>query len=190
MELDELKQQWEILHKKLDEQQIINKRLMETAVNKRIKSISSQNWFGVILVIFIIPFVWMMQMNYNSLHTTLFYFAIGMLVCSLIAAVYLSVLFDKAMKTKNTVLEKEKKLIRFRKFNYVSTFISTIAAFVFLIWATISMYENLNAVNMLGISILLFIAIIVFASWISYRYILKINTLHQSITDLKAFEKE
>ncbi|MDO5665261.1 MAG: hypothetical protein Q4G63_08405 [Bacteroidia bacterium] len=189
MELEQLKQQWDILHKKLDEQQIINKRLMENAVKGKIKSISNENWGGLILVVFTIPFIWIMQHNYKSLDTDVFYFALFLMFLSLLFSIYSTFLFDKTMK-KKSILEREKGLLKFKKINYISTFIITVLAIVFMVWVVISMYKQFMQANMLEIAILFFIAAMGFGIWVTYKYFRKINELHQSISDLKEFEKE
>ena len=189
MELEQLKQQWDILHKKLDEQQIINRRLMENAVRGKVKSISNENWSGLILVIFTIPFIWIMQHNYNGLDTRVFYFGLFLMFYSLLFSSYSTFFFDKAMK-KKSIIEREKGLLKFKKINNLSTFILSILGLIFMIWLTISMYKDLEKANLLTISILFFVAAIVIGAWGTYKYLRKINELHQSISDLKEFEKE
>ena len=189
MELEQLKQQWDILHQKLDEQQIINKRLMENAVKGKIKSISNENWKGLILVIFTIPFIWIMQHNYEGLDTNLFYFGLLLMFFSLLSSIYSTFFFDKVMK-KKSILEREKGLLKFKKINYISTFITIVWGFAFMVWVTISMYKQLIQTNMLEIAILYFVAAMGFGVWATYKYFLKLNELHQSISDLKEIEKE
>ena len=189
MELDELKQQWELLHQKLDEQELINKRLMENAVKQKVKSISNENWSGLLLVIFTIPFIWIMQHNYKGLDTNVFYFGLLLMFCSLVFSIYSTLLFDKIMKKKG-ILDREKGLFKFKKVNYASTFIGIVLGCVFIIWVTISMYEDLLKRNMLEIAVFSFIAAMAFGGWVTYKYIRKINELQQNISDLKDFEKE
>ena len=189
MELDELKQQWEMLHQKLDEQELINKRLMENAVKQKIKSISNENWSGLILVIFTIPFIWIMQYNYNGLDTNVFYFGLLLMFSSLIFSIYSTLLFDKIMK-KKSIMEREKGLLKFKKINYISSFVGIVLGVVFMVWVTISMYEQLVKGKMVEIAIFSFIAAMAFGGWVTYKYFRKINELHQDISDLKDFEKE
>ncbi len=189
MELEQLKQQWDILHAKLDEQQIINKRLLENAVKGKVKSISNENWSGLILVIFTIPFIWIMQHNYKGLDTNVFYFGLFLMFYSLLFSIYSTFFFDKVMK-KQSIIKREKGLLKFKKINYVSTFIVVILGFVFMVWVTISMYEQLVQAKMLEIAILTFVAALAFGIWVTYKYFRKVNELHQSISDLKEFEKE
>ncbi|HCB00246.1 MAG TPA: hypothetical protein DEP22_10085 [Porphyromonadaceae bacterium] len=189
MELEQLKQQWEILHKRLDEQEIINKQLMENAVKGKIKSISNENWGGLIFVIFTIPFIWIMQHNYKGLDTNVLYFGLFLMFFSLLFSIYSTFLFDKIMK-KKSILEREKGLLYFKKINYISTFIAIVLGIVFMIWVTISMHKQLIQTHMLEIAILSFVAAMGFGIWVTYKYFRKINELHQNISDLKEFEKE
>ena len=57
MELEQLKQQWDILHTKLDEEQIINKKLMENAIRQKIDNTNFRNVFGLAVRVIIIPFL-------------------------------------------------------------------------------------------------------------------------------------
>lgn len=189
MELDELKRQWDILHKQLNEQKIINQRLMENVVKGKVKSISNENWKGLILVAFTIPFIIIMQDNYDSLDTKAFYFALFLMLYSLVFSIYATIFFDKVMK-KKSIIEREKGLIKFKKLNYISTFILIPFGFIFMVWVTVSRYQQLIQTNMLSVSIFLFVAAMGFGIWITYKYFRKINELYQSISDLKEFEKE
>lgn len=189
MELEQLKQQWDILHKELDKQQIINKRLMENAVKGKVKSISHENWSGLILVIFTIPFIWIMQHNYNGLDTNVFYFGLFLMFLSLVFSLYSTFFFDKVMK-KQSILEREKGLLKFKKMNNISTFIVVVLGIIFMIWVIISMHKQLIQAKMLEIAIFSFMAAMSFGVWVTYKYLRKINELHQSISDLKEFEKE
>lgn len=78
MELEELKQQWDILHQKLNEQQIINKRLLENAVRQKIDFINSYNLFTSISALVLIPFLFIVQKQKN-LDDIFFYF---ILICA------------------------------------------------------------------------------------------------------------
>lgn len=189
MELDELKQQWELLHQKLDEQELINKRLMENAVKQKIKSISNENWSGLILVIFTIPFIWIMQHRFNGLDSNIFYFALILMFYSLLFSGYATFFFDRMMK-KKSILEREKGLLKFKKINNVGNFISFVFSIIFLVWLTISMYRIFAQSNIMEIVIFSFVAAMAFGAWGTYKYFRKINELHQSISDLKDFEKE
>ena len=189
MELDELKQQWELHQQKLDEQELINKRLMENAVKQKIKSISNENWSGLLLVIFTIPFIWIMQYNYNGLDTNVFYFGLLLMFSSLIFSIYSTLNFDNVMK-KKSIMEREKGLLKFKKINYISSFVGIVLGVVFMVWVTISMYEQLVKSKMVEIAIFSFIDAMAFGGWGTYKYFRKINELHQGISDLKEFEKE
>ena len=189
MELEQLKQQWDILHAKLDEQQIINKKLMENAVKGKAKSISNENWSGLILVIFTIPFVIIMQCNYKGLDSKVFYFALFLLSYSLLFSIYSTLFFDKVMK-KRSILEREKGLLKFKRINNLSTFIAIVLAIIFMVWEIITMYNQFLQTNKLGIAIFGFVSAIAFGFWVTYKYYRKINELQQSISDLKEFEKE
>jgi hypothetical protein len=67
MELEELKQKWDILSKEVEKQKIINQKLMDNVVNQKLKGLISYNWFGLALSILVIPFVYYLGKS-SGLH--------------------------------------------------------------------------------------------------------------------------
>lgn len=188
MELDELKQQWEILHKKLDEQQIINKRLMEAAVRQKISFINSYNLFGIVLALFIIPILIMVQKQKN-IDAIFFYFSLGSALIIIGFSAYWSIQFAKKMRVKTNILELEKFLHKYKRYSYISTLIAYIWSIVIFAWSITLYFDNIIAAKMVPETILIYVAVFAFVVWISTRDISRLKKLHQSISDLKEFEK-
>lgn len=189
MELDELKQQWDILHKKLDEQQIINKRLMENAVTQKIDFINSYNWIGIILGITIIPIVIFLGKT-RQIENGLLIFTICMLIFFVILGIYKALQFRKTNSFKNNILNTEKIITQHEKITFWYYVITLVIVISFLTIFGLIYYTTIAEYNRQWI----FISIIVFAIIGSISemkwYLKKVKNLHQSISDLKEFEKE
>ena len=89
---------------------------------------------------------------------------------------------------QNQQLTQMHKLIN--KLGVLDKAFAIVWGFAFMVWVTISMYKQLIQTNMLEIAILSFVAAMGFGVWAICKYFLKLNELHQSISDLKEFEKE
>ena len=189
MELDELKQQWEILHQKLDEQQIINKRLMENAVGQKIDFINSYNLFGIAVGVLLTPFLLIVHKQ-KQIDDFILYSTLAFLIIMYPLSVYWAFQFAKNMSLKRNILDVEKFVLKYKKYTYISTWISY--AFVIFIFAgsiTIN-YDLFVKYNALGLVIVAYLAGLLFVIFIGTRDIKRLKNLHQSISDLKEFEKE
>ena len=96
MELEQLKQQWDILHTKLDEEQIINKKLMENAIRQKIDNTNFRNVFGLAVRVIIIPFLFIMY-NHKFLNDFTFYITITFLIFALPFSIYCTYQFIQHM---------------------------------------------------------------------------------------------
>lgn len=190
MELEQLKQQWDILHKKLDEQQIINKKLMENAVTQKIDFISNYNWFGVALFIITIPFAWIMQSRHTPLDWNYFYFMMTVLIFYFIWDTYLTLLFDRTKKNKIDVISNEKSVLKFSKQRHLNSLTQFIVAIIIAIWGILHIWDKLIKFNTLESTIFIIVIIFIIGGWLNFNYFRKLNQLKQSISDLKEFEKE
>ncbi|MEA5070403.1 MAG: hypothetical protein VB043_00620 [Petrimonas sp.] len=189
MELEQLKQQWEILHKRLDEQEIINKRLMENAVRQKIDFINSYNLFTSISALILIPFLFIVQKQKN-LDGILFYF---ILICAFLFigfSVFWSLQFAKKMSVKTKTLELEKFLLTYKRYTYISTIIAYIWSIIIFAWTIVIYYDLFVQYNRLEIAIVAYLATFLLIVFIGTRDIKRLKNLHQSIFDLKEFEKE
>lgn len=189
MELEELKQQWDILHKKLDEQEIINKRLMENVVNQKIDSMNSYNLFGLISALLLIPFLFIMGKQKN-IEGVFFYFILISAIFFIGFSLYWSFQFAKKMSLKKNILEIELFLLKYKRYNYISSIIAYIWAIVIFAWSIVINYDLFVQYNRLGIAIIAHLATFLFILFVGSREINRLKKLHQSISDLKEFQKE
>lgn len=189
MELEQLKQQWDIIQKKLDEQQIINKRLMENAVTQKIDFINTYNWIGIIILSLIIPIVFIIGPKKN-VEPFLLYLIIGLLITGLVTGIYHALLFNKAKNYQNNILTTEKFIIFYERFSYWYYLIAIVLVFVFFTASVIIFYDRLIEYNRLWFFITLALGGILLSFGEMKWFLTKIKRLHQSISDLKEFEKE
>lgn len=189
MELEQLKQQWDILHAKLDEQQIINKRLMENAVRQKIDFINSYNWIGIILGITIIPVILFLG-KIRQVENGLIVFAVCMLAFFTILGIYKALQFKNINSFKNNILSTEKIITQHEKISYWYYVITLVVVICFLGVFGFIYYDILVAYNRHWILIAAF-AFAIGAGFGEMKWYLgKVKNLHQSISDLKEFEKE
>lgn len=189
MELEQLKQQWEILHKKLDEQQIINKRLMENAVNQKIDFINSYNLFGSISAFLLIPFLFIMG-KLKNIEGIFFYFILISAFFFIGFSIYWSFQFAKKMSFKKNILEIEIFLLKYKRYTYISSIAAYIWAIVLFVWSIVIYYDLFVQYNRLEIAIIAYLTTFLFILYVGSRDMNRLKKLHQSISDLKEFEKE
>lgn len=190
MELEDIKQQWETINRKLNEQEIINKKLITNIMKRDMNFISNYNWINVILFIIVIPFVWLMQTKYTPYDWKFIYAALFFLAVYFIWEIYLTLLFDKANRLRNDILTTEKLLIRFKRNRIINYQSSYIVAFFLVLWATRLIWDRMIQTNTWALSTLIFVTLISISIWLTIIYFRKINSINQSISDLKEFEKE
>lgn len=189
MELEQLKQQWDILHAKLDEQHIINKKLMENAVTQKIDFINNYNWFGIILGIVIIPIVIFIGKT-RQVENGLLVFATGMLIFFVIFGLYKALQFKKTNSFKNNILDTEKIITKHERITLWYYLITIVVVVSFLITFGLTYYEILVAYKRHWILIAAFTFAVIGSIGEMKWYLRKIKSLQQSISDLKEFEKE
>lgn len=189
MELEQLKQQWDILHKKLDEQQIINKRLMENAVTQKVDFINSYNLFGSISAIILVPFLLIMGKQKN-IEGIFFYFILISAFLFIGFSIFWSLEFAKKMSFKNNILEQERFLLKYKRYTHIITIIGYVWTIIIFVWSIIINYDLFVQYNRLSLVIVAYCAAFLFIVLIGTRDIKRLKNLHQSISHLKEFEKE
>lgn len=189
MELEQLKQQWEILHQKLNEQEIINKKLMENAVNQKIDFINTYNLFGSISAIILIPFLLIMEKQ-KTIEGVFFYFILISAFLFIGFSIFWSLEFAKKMSFKNNILKQERFLLKYKRYTHIITIVGYVWAIIIFVWSIIINYDLFVQYNRLGLAIVAYCAAFLFIVFIGTRDIKRLKKLHQSISDLKEFEKE
>ena len=189
MELEQLKQQWDIIQKKLDEQQIINKRLMENAVTQKIDFINSYNIFEIVAGILLIPFLLIVSKQ-KMIDSFLLYPALAIVIIAFPISIYWAFQFSKNMSLKGNIIDVEKFILKYKKYTYISAIVSYTFTIIFFVASIVINYDLFVKYNRLGIAIIAYSATFLFIVFIGTRAVNRLRNLHQSISDLKEFEKE
>ena len=189
MELEQLKQQWDILHARLDEQQIINKKLMENAVTQKIDFINSRNIFEIVAGILLIPFLLIVGKQ-KMIDDFLLFSALSIVIIGFPISTNWTFQFAKKMSLKGNIIDVEKFILKYKRYTYISAIVSYIFTIVFFIMSIVIYYDLFVQYNRLGLAIIAYSATFLFIVFIGTRAISRLKNLHQNISDLKEFEKE
>ena len=190
MELEELKQKWDILSKEVEKQKIINKKLMDNVVNQKLKGLISYNWFVLALSILVIPFVYYLGKRSGLSDLTFIYIGLAVVI---IFAIWDMLNFRVLLKAKSynqDLISAEKTIIKYRK----NTINGYICAYIFII-PYLAYFFSFFKPYLIGskltwITILIFLGALAFTV-IELRWNMgKIKTLQKSIEELKEFEEE
>lgn len=187
MELEELKNKWEIMSKQIEKQTLVSKKLLDNVVVQKMNHLVSYNWFGIILTLIAIPIVIFLGM-YKNIAGQFIYSGVGMLIVFFIWGIYNFRLLLKTKSYKNNLISAERATIKYRNNTIWYYMTQYLFATIYVIWLIASSYKLLVQFNRLEIIIIA--VIVTFALTIfEYRwYIGKIKELHNSIEELKSFE--
>lgn len=141
MELEEMRQQLGILQKKLDEQDIVNERLIKSSMKGKMSWIKKYVLGETIAIPIIAIMLAGMYITFNIPFASYVYMII---LC--IADVYMDYRVNVSAMNSNdyeniNLLETAKKLIRMKEIRSKQTFIGIILTLVWIIWLTIDMYN-------------------------------------------------
>ncbi|MBP1645284.1 MAG: hypothetical protein H6Q16_859 [Bacteroidetes bacterium] len=191
MELEELKQKWDILSKEVEKQKIINKKLMDNVVNQKLKGLISYNWLGFALSIFAIIFVIYSDITIGMPDvTTYFYIGAIAVFCFMLYDIYNYRILLKAKNYNQDLISAEKTIIKYRQ----NTINGYICSYVFIIpylgYFFILFNPALLSTKLFWLVILIFLGALAFTFLIVRWDIGKIKNLQKSLSELKEFEKE
>lgn len=193
MELENLKQQWNVLSEQVKKQKILNKKLIDNAVDAKMDTIMKYNLVGigccvlyVLLVIFYPPTIF-------SRHITIYLNVIipfiGVWQC---VSFYL---FLKMKHYRNDVATMEHYLIKYQKSEKLNYVVQCIIMTPFVFMFIRDMFLRNEVVEMF--TSIPFSAVAIFVSFVvvsgifgAIWYFKKIKTLKESIQNLKEFEQE
>jgi len=189
MELDELKQKWDLLSQEVEKQKIINTKLLDNVINQKIKNLNTYSFIGSILYAAFIP-VLIMVAQYKHFQGSAIYIAIISMFILFLWEVYNIYLLSKTKSYKNDLISAEKLVIKYKQ----SKIWSYYAGFVFIVmvvsWFFFSFNQFLMETNRLMISIVLLACVIVLAIWEFKWDIGRVKELKKSMDELKEFELE
>lgn len=190
MELEELKQKWDILSKEVEKQKIINQKLMDNVVNQKLKGLISYNWFGIALSILVIPFVYYLGKRSGLSDLTYIYIGLAGVIIFMIWGIFSFRILLKAKSYNQDLISAEKTIIKYRKNTTLSYLCQYIFIIPYLVYCLFTFKQLFISAGTLWVTILVFLGALAFTV-IELRWNMgKIKTLQKSISELKEFEKE
>lgn len=199
MELDELKQKWDLLSQEVEKQKIINNKLLDNVINQKIKNLNTYSFIGCILYAFAITFLIMIaqyihiQFSFISIGINsmfIIYISIISMIILLIWEVYNIYLLSKTKSYKNDLISAEKSVIKYKQSKIWSYYAGFVFSVMVISWFFFSFYQYLIQTNRLLISIMLFICVVALAIWEFKWDVGRVKELKKSIDELKEFELE
>ena len=193
MELENLKQHWNVLSEQVKKQKILNKKLIDNAVDAKMDSIMKYNLVGigcsvlyVLLVIFYPPKIFS---KHVFIYLNVVILFIGLWQC---ASFYL---FLKMKHYRNDVATMERYLIKYQKSEKLNYVVQCIIMPPFVFLFTRDMFLRSESTEMF--TLIPFSAVAIFVSFVvvsgilgTIWYFKKIKDLKESIQNLKEFEEE
>lgn len=193
MELENLKQQWNALSEEVKKQKILNKKLIDNAVDAKMDTIMKYNLVGiaccvlyVLLAIFYPPTIFSKHV-FMYLNVVITF--VGLWQC---ASFYL---FLKMKHYRNDVATMERYLIKYQKSEKLNYVVQCIIMPPFVFLFTRDMF--LRSKDMEMFTSVPFSAIAIFVTFVVVSAILgtmwyfkKIKDLKESVQNLKEFEEE
>lgn len=193
MELENLKQQWNALSEEVKKQKILNKKLIDNAVDAKMDTIMKYNLVGiaccvlyVLLAIFYPPTIFSKHV-FMYLNVVILF--VGLWQC---ASFYL---FLKMKHYRNDVATMERYLIKYQKSEKLNYVVQCIIMPPFVFLFTRDMFLRSEAGEIF--TSIPFSAIAIFVTFVVVSAILgtmwyfkKIKDLKESVQNLKEFEEE
>lgn len=189
MEIEELKQKWDLLSQEIEKQKIINKNLLDYIVNQKFKFLVSYNWLGIIIAVVIIPIVIIIG-NFKDIPPLFMYVGISALILFLLWGIYNERLLLKTKLYKNDLITSEKSIIKYKQNTLRYYLAQYLFLIIYLLWFFITHHDLLIAAKVLELSVVLILGAIALSLWEFKWYYGKVKELQKSISDLKNFESD
>lgn len=193
MELENLKQQWNALSEEVKKQKILNKKLIDNAVDAKMDTIMKYNLVGIACCVLYILLAIFYPPTIFSKHVFMYLNVVipfvGLWQC---ASFYL---FLKMKHYRNDVATMERYLIKYQKSEKLNYVVQCIIMPPFVFLFTRDMF--LRSKDMEMFTSVPFSAIVIFVTFVVVSAILgtmwyfkKIKDLKESVQNLKEFEEE
>lgn len=190
MELEELKQKWDILSKEVEKQKIINKKLMDNVVSQKLKGLISYNWVGLVFSLLAIPFVLYLGKQSGLGDLTYIYIGIAGVVFFMIWGMFSFRILLKAKSYNQDLISAEKMIIKYRKSTILSYLCQYIYIIPYLAYFFYFFKPYLIDAKITWFVILLFLSALAITVVELKWNMGKIKNLQKSISELNEFEKE
>lgn len=194
MELEDLKQQWQVLNKRLEENEILNKKIILDMIKKRTTSaynkLMNMELVNLMIMIVLIPtfLITLCTAKYLPTHAWLIFLGLFILLVTIWEVI--KVIWLKKFDIEKKNIQQLALLINtYRKWILMECAI--IAPFVVIILGTL--FFSIHTYNLPWLKILLLSLIVILPIFIAimYRFFYKkhFNNIQKSLDELKEFKE-
>lgn len=188
MELEELKEKWNVLSEEVANQRLITQEIIDKSLKKKIRTVGTDGQYALGLI-FILMIGLLLFLLFNDFPYRIFAIII-IVICMLygIWGFYEMIRLNKVITPTLNICEMENYLIRNKrhtKHTYMISFILILPSF--FVWSVL--VERSNGMPLLYsiIKIAIFVAIIIYSSRDSRK---KMRDIEKSFVEYKEFMKE
>ena len=144
MELEQMREQMQVLRNKLDTQEIVNEKLVKNSVKSKMSWIKKFVYFELLLVPFTALMAYVLKEMFNL---SWFTYAFIVVLCAIDAVCDYRInvaSLDLEKVEKHNLSDTLQKLVAMKKMRAKSFFIMMLLSIPLFIWASIEMWQNIS----------------------------------------------
>ena len=149
MELDQMREQMQVLRNKLDTQEIVNEKLVKNSVKSKMSWIKKLVYFEFLLIPFTALMGYVLKEMFNLSWFT-YAFIVVLCVIDAVCDYRINVAaLDLEKVEKHNLSDTLQKLVAMKKMRAKSFFIMMLLSIPLFIWASIEMWRNISTITFL-----------------------------------------
>ncbi|MBR3125936.1 MAG: hypothetical protein IKF42_11035 [Mogibacterium sp.] len=149
MELDQMREQMQVLRNKLDTQEIVNEKLVKNSVKSKMSWIKKLVYFEFLLIPFTALMGYVLKEMFNLSWFT-YAFIVVLCVIDAVCDYRINVAaLDLEKVEKHNLSDTLQKLVAMKKMRAKSFFIMMLLSIPLFIWASIEMWQNISTITFL-----------------------------------------
>ncbi len=149
MELEQMREQMQVLRNKLDTQEIVNDKLVKNSVKSKMSWIKKLVYFEFLLVPFTALMAYVLKEMFNL---SWFTYAFIVVLCAIDAVCDYRInvaSLDLEKVEKHNLSDTLQKLVAMKKMRAKAFFIMMLLSIPLFIWASIEMWQNISTITFL-----------------------------------------
>ena len=147
MELDQMREQMQVLRNKLDTQEIVNEKLVKNSVKSKMSWIKKLVYFEFLLIPFTALMGYVLKEMFNLSWFT-YAFIVVLCVIDAVCDYRINVAaLDLEKVEKHNLSDTLQKLVAMKKMRAKSFFIMMLLSIPLFIWASIEMWQNIGTIT-------------------------------------------
>lgn len=149
MELEQMREQMQVLRNKLDTQEIVNEKLVKNSVKSKMSWIKKLVYFEFLLIPFTALMGYVLKEMFNLSWFT-YAFIVVLCVIDAVLDYRINVAsLDLEKVEKHNLSDTLQKLVAMKKMRAKSFFIMMLLSIPLFIWASIEMWQNISTITFL-----------------------------------------